>query len=101
MGKATQWDNQAFAFFGDLVMQQVQSVIMPGDVFNQVNAFNIPNLAATQATFAGDPALALVGPYANTDPNTDQYRTRRVMYLLHHYVNLFLGQGLPHAEHGK
>jgi len=57
MGKAMQWDNQVFAFFGNLVMQQVQSIIMPGNVFNQVNAFNVPNTAAMQVSFAGDPAL--------------------------------------------
>jgi len=28
MGWVTQWDNQAFAFFGDLVVQMVQSVII-------------------------------------------------------------------------
>jgi len=76
MGKAKQWDKQALAFFGDLIMQQVQSVIMLGNVFNQVNAFNVPNTAATEVAFVADPALALVGPYANNNPNTDQYHMR-------------------------
>jgi len=83
MGRVTQWDNQAFAFMGDLVFQMVQSVRIPGKVFNQVNAFSIPNTMAAQVTFAVDPALAALGPYANNDPNTKQYHTRCIMYLPH------------------
>jgi len=81
MGKAMQWDNQAFAFFGNLVMQQVQSIIVPSDLFNQVNAFNVPNTAALQAAFAADLVLALAGLYTNNNPDTDQYCTRQVIHL--------------------
>jgi len=95
IGHTTQWDNQAFAFFRDLVIQQVQSVVIPGKVFNQVNVFSVPNAVAAQAAFAADPALTALGPYANNDPDTDQYHTRWIMYIPHHYINLFLNQGLP------
>ncbi len=94
MGRATQWDNQAFTFVRDLVLQMVQSVVILGEVFNQVNAFSIPNAAAAQVAFVADPALATLGPYANNNPDTDQYCTQRIMYP-HWYVNLFLNQGLP------
>jgi len=95
MGRALQWDSQAFAFVGDLVLQMVQSVGIPGDAFSQVNAFSVPNAVVAQAAFAADPALATLGPYANNDPDTDQYRSRRIMYMPHRYVNLLLNQGLP------
>ncbi len=100
MGRASQWDNQAFAFFGDLVFQMVQSMGIPRDAFNQVNAFSIPNTAAAQAAFAADLALATLGPYANNNPDTDQYCSWHIMYMPimympHQYVNLLLKQGLP------
>jgi len=98
MGWATQWDNQAFAFFEDLVFQMVQSVVIPGDAFNQVNIFSIPNTVAAEAAFAADPALASLGPYANNDQDTDQYQTQCIMYMPHRYVNLLLNQGLPPCQ---
>ncbi len=59
------------------------------------HAFNIPNAVAAHATFAADPALAALGPYANNNPDMDQYCTWCIMYMPHWYINLFLNQGLP------
>jgi len=73
----------------------VQTVGIPREVFNQVNAFSIPNTATVIATFVTNPALMVLGPYTNNDPNTDQYHTRHVMYMPHQYVNLLLNQALP------
>jgi len=72
----------------------VQSVVILGDSFNQVNAFSVPNTAAVEAAFTADPALASLVAYANNDPDTDQYHSQCIMYMPHQYMNLLLNQGL-------
>jgi len=94
MGSETQWDHMAFAFIGDLVHQQIQTVRLPVDAFHQVPVFIIPSAVRLANEFAADPTAELVGPYTNNDPEIEPFRTRRVMLLPHRFVNIFLGQNL-------
>ncbi len=74
LGQVTQWDNMVFAFVGDPVLQQIQSVLVVlGNVFNWAAAFAVPTMAAAQAAFMADLALQLLGLYQNNDPDTILY----------------------------
>jgi len=75
MGRESPWDNRTFAFVGDLVGQQIQTVMLPLDIFHQVAIFTIPNELNLPALFAADPNAELVGPFANNDPDTNPLRT--------------------------
>jgi len=75
MGHETEWDHMVFAFVGDLVHQQIQTVSLPVDAFHQVPVFIIPSAIRLANEFAADPTTELVGPYTNNNPEIEPFRT--------------------------
>jgi hypothetical protein len=90
-----QWSDRAFAFKGDLVRGQLSSVDFDTQYLHQVaGQQTVPTTDALTQLLAGDPALALVGPFANDEAGTDLIRTRRAMYVPPRYISLFLDADL-------
>jgi hypothetical protein len=94
-----QWDNRAFAFKGDLVQGQLPSVDFGSDYLHQIpGQQTVPTSDALTQLLAGDPALDMVGPFANGEAGTELIRTRRCIYVPPRYVTLFLETDLSPRE---
>jgi len=63
VGRETQLDHMAFAFAGDLVHQQIQTISLPADAFHQVPVFIIPSAVKLVNEYNANPTAQLVGPY--------------------------------------
>ena len=88
---APTFDNNGYAFHGDLVHGQIQSVRWPEQAFHQVNAIiRVPNAATIAQALAGDPAAEMLGPYAELDAGTELVRVRQSILVPFHYVHLLL-----------
>jgi hypothetical protein len=77
-----QWSDRAFAFKGDLVHGQLPSVDFDTSYLHQVNGQqSIPTANGMSQLLAGDPTLALVGPFANGEQGPRSFaRAVQCMY---------------------
>lgn len=88
---APMYDNNGYAFHGDLVHGQIQSVRWPDQAFYQVNALiRVPNAATIAQAFAENPDTEMLGPYAEADQGTELARVRQCMLVPFRYVRLLL-----------
>ena len=89
---AHQWSDHAFAFKGDLVQGQLPSVDFDSTFLHQANGqlHVCPTADSLAVMLAGDPAVTMVGPFANGEAGTELVRTRRVMYVPPRYLSIFL-----------
>jgi len=61
-------------FYGDLVYQLVQIVMLPPDIFHhQIQVAALPSNAMMQAAYAVDPTLPLLGPDSPNDLDVEPY----------------------------
>ena len=96
---ATPWDNDAFAFKGEVHNRQIVTVQWTQEYFHQVNAqIRVATVAEANQQLSTVPPPLLMGPYANADAGTEVIRTRRTMYVPPRYVGLFLEEDLAPVE---
>lgn len=96
---ATPWDNQAFAFKGDVHRHQIVTVNWVQDYFYQIQAqIRVPTVQEANQQLTAQPQAILLGPYNNNDAGTELIRTRRSMYVPPRYVNQFISEDLTPAE---
>ena len=87
----TPWDDQMFATKGDLHRNQAVTANWLPEYFHQIAAqVNAPSIVTIQNSFAGDPNLEAMGPYANGDAGTEVIRVRRSVYCPAPYAALLL-----------
>ena len=97
---ATQWDDRAFAYKGDVSGGgQIAIVDWEDQAFHQVPAqLRIPTMPTLEQALAADPDLNVVGPYGNADAGTEVVRVRRCSYIPSRYVGLLLEEDLQPKE---
>jgi hypothetical protein len=100
LGVDTAWDNQSFAFAGDVVsgpgFLTATTVSWLSTHYHLITGTVLVakrELAAT--TFAADPNLELLGPFANQDAETEVVRVRITCCLPPQYAHLLLAAPLP------
>lgn len=101
----TQWDDQVFAFLGDLVAPANASSIVTvhldeatGSPFGPTNSFRIPEATLADASLAAAAPPDLLGPYNAQDADTTVVRVRKVMFCPAPYVRLILKEALSPME---
>ncbi|MGH7974086.1 MAG: hypothetical protein ACREBR_01070 [bacterium] len=95
----TPWDNQAYAFFTDVVEGQITSLNFPTTCLHSTRPVNVPTTGAIAAQIAAaDEDSDLLGPYQDGAANTEALRTRYAMFVPPRYVPLLLGQRLRPKE---
>ena len=104
VGQPTPWDNQLFAFVGDVVEGAITTVIFPPDAFefHRVGGTsqNVPGtLARARELLEAEPDLPFIAPLADGEANIRQVRTRRYVPLPHKFVRYFLDRR-PTAREG-
>ena len=90
---ASQWDNQFFAFKGELVHNRPTIVAWGNNYFHQTAQHRVPTVAAITAALAGDPNATELGPFTDVDADTEIIRTRGCMFVPPPYVRQFLATG--------
>jgi len=90
-GIPTPWDNQSFAFLGDLVQNLMSPIQFPDSAFEEitVHAKTVDYILQNLDELAGNPVFVPVDP-ALDDPTIQEITTRQFMYLPAVYVPLFL-----------
>jgi hypothetical protein len=92
---ASPWDDKLFAQKGELHRNQAVLVEWKNDYFHQLNQqILVPVPATIDATFAGQPELELLGPYAQGEAGTELIKVRRTCFVPPKYVGMFLGEPL-------
>ena len=89
-GRTTPWDNNLYAFLGEVTQGTVTTVVFPNTAFNVIEhirarttEFILQNLEAVNGT-EGFP------PVPQNDPQVTDIATRYIMYLPARYVSLML-----------
>ena len=100
MGHAlTQWNDIPFAFYGDVINQQITTVTFPGNTFHQVGqAHRVPSNQLMDIIVNQDLTVQLLGPFNNANAGTELVQARNVMYVPFRYVNLLLTAPLTPQE---
>jgi hypothetical protein len=89
------WDDKLFAQKGELHRNQAVLVEWKSDYFHQLNQqVLVPAPGTIDATFAGQPDLELLGPYAQGEAGTELIKVRRTCFVPPKYVGMFLGEPL-------
>mmetsp|Transcript_905 Transcript_905/g.1361 ORF Transcript_905/g.1361 Transcript_905/m.1361 type:complete len:262 (+) Transcript_905:284-1069(+) len=81
LGGASQWDGQIFATNGEVHGNLVNTVKFPEDPFDLSPAIHVLSIERIKTDLAGDATINLFGPFAHTEPDTEEIQTRYVMYL--------------------
>ena len=88
---ANPWDDQLFAQKGGLHQNQVQTVTWLPEYFNQLRAqLRVAAPPAIDTALAGDPNAEFLGPFVDTDADTELIRYRHTCYVPPCYIPLFL-----------
>ena len=89
---ASRWDDQSFAFSGELVGGQVLTVCWDDSVFDPSGANPIvvgTELAIAEA-LSVDPSVELIGPHADGDKGTEEVSVRGAVYVPPPFVPLVM-----------
>jgi hypothetical protein len=91
---ATQWDNRLFGSINEVVGNQNPTTVeLPIDAFSCQNGGNLFRVAHPQrmvAMYGADPALELLGEFANFDAGTELVQSRNMVPIPHRYMRHFL-----------
>jgi hypothetical protein len=91
---ATQWDNRLSGSIDEVVGNQNPATIeLPVDAFSRQNGGNLFRVAHPQrmvAMYGADPALELLGEFANFDAGTELVQSRNMVLIPHRYMRHFL-----------
>ena len=99
MGRAvSRWDKKAFATRGDVTFGTAPLAMWDPTYLQQAAAVNVLTPAAIDTALAGDPAVTLLGPFADGDPSTEAVRCRKTVYVPAPFVGLLLGQDLTPVQ---
>jgi hypothetical protein len=98
IGRPTEWDDQVFAFVGDVTEGNITSVVVTDEILDLVDAAHHHNVPATLARvdelWAQDLNASLIGPFADGDAHLRQIRTREVMAVPPKYAPLIINRRL-------
>jgi hypothetical protein len=101
LGNPTDYDNNGYAFFGDVTNGQAPpSVEWPGNAFHQAGGatIRVPTRETLDQMLAADQAVNLVGPFGNDDAGTEVIRVRHTILVPFRYVRLLLQTPLTPKE---
>ena len=103
LGTPTPFDNEVFAFIGDIQQgQQPMSIRWDAGYFGVLNQDRVPSVAAIDQLLAADPAAELLGPFNDQDTDTELVRVRRtILYVPHILMPLLLEQRLSPDKHSN
>ena len=89
---ASRWDNQSFAFSGELVGGQVSTVCWENSVFDPSgdNPIVVGTELAIAETLALDPSVEMTGPHTNGAAGTEEVNVRSAVYVPPPYVPLVM-----------
>jgi hypothetical protein len=98
---ATQWDNRLFGSINEVIRNQKPATVeLPVDAFSRQNGGNLFRVAHPQrmvAMYDADPALELLGEFANFDAGTELVQSRNMVPIPHQHMRHFLNGPLtPH-----
>ncbi len=96
---ATPWDDLIYAQKGDLYRNQAILIEWEPDYFRQLGQqLLVPSAATIDTTFAAQPEVEFLGPYAQGEDGTELIKVRRTCFVPPRYVPLFLGNPLTPRE---
>lgn len=90
----TQWDNRLFGSINEVIGNQNPTTVeLPLDAFNRLNGGNLFRVAQPQrmvAMYGADPALELLGEFADFDAGTELVQSRNMVPIPHQYMRHFI-----------
>lgn len=98
---ARSFDQMGLAFFGDSQFGQLPStVVIPDQMFNQLNVTQVPTEGRLQQLLIANPQEELFGPFFAGDPDVVPVTTRQLILVPNKYAAPFLSAGMtPRAAH--
>jgi len=94
IGRATPYDNVAYAFLDDVAGNSAVTVVFPEDAFLASTLVSIPgDIASAAALWTADPALDILDPVA-TAAGGQARRVPSYMFVPPRYIGLFIGRRL-------
>ena len=99
MGRPTsQWDNWTFTNRGDVSYGTVTLAVWYSTYLHLAPAVYVPSAAAIDTSLAGDPNVALLGPYGAGDSGAEIIRCCKTVYVPAPYVGLLLIYNITPVE---